>query len=383
MQSTVITKSKCHIGLELEGFTGPPYDRIFKKFEAYAVTFANKKKEYINISDQLGSKNGYYDSSTTDLHRNIPLFNEQSFFDKNFDQEFEQLAKDIQQNTSEEFQFQYMTKLLHSEEFKKISKVGYEILRFCCVMHTLVIVRAVTMSPLPIGNIVLDRLAILLCETLLRSYSMMLNEAESWFTGWIGVFIRLFLQLEILYKRNKGYEMSLITVYHLLLRTIQYNEKLPPESKSTYPTFPTTKQQRIKQLSFQQIIQDRLNKSLASFEKQQTQQAEQKKTSKHLHEQLMKYSGFFQKNVRKDSLLKHCRYGAILKSIIDQLKEKNNDVLPQLTLEEFKKLFVDTSYCFPIIQQSPITVSLLKIPGKSKLIVLYEYYQKNQQKVIP
>ena len=374
MQSKVSSTPNCHIALK--ELSTP--ERIVEKFKAYAVTFTEKLKAYKKKINQSEPN----DDLDIDLNRNIPIFGEIPIFKENFDQEFKGLASDIQHHTSEEWQFQYMTQLLHSEEFKKISKVGYEILRFCCVMYTLVIVEAVIISPFQTPNVDLDRLAILLCETLLRSYSMMLNKAETWFCGWIGVFLRLFIQLEILYKRNKGYEMSLITVYHLLLRTIQYNEKVPTEIfKSTYPYIPTTQQQRKKGLTFQQIIQDRLNQALASFEKQQTQQTEQKKTSKHLHEQLMKYSGFFQKYVSKDSLLKHCRYGAILKSIFDQLKEKHADVLPSLTLEEFKKLFVDTSYCFPIIQQSPITVSLLKIPGKSKLSILYRYYQKESEKI--
>jgi hypothetical protein len=133
-----------------------------------------------------------------------------------------------------------------------------------------------------------------------------------------------------------------------------------------------TQQQKKQGLPFQQIIQERLNKALSFFDRQQ--QIQQKENKK-LHDQLLKHSGLFQVYVSKDSKIKHSRYRAILKSLVNLLKDKNTGVLPELSFDDFNKKFIETSYRFPIIQQKPVTLSLLKIPGKSKMSVLHKNYQ--------
>jgi hypothetical protein len=300
------------------------------------------------------------------LEYNLPIFNQET------DQVMSEIAMLTNSKLSSfESKEKYIQSLLKNLEY--ITDYHKKTLRYCFLIQAMVIIEAVIIGEEK--NVELDHLTIRLCEEILYSFSMLLNKDPMWFSGWISIFLRLLTKLEILYKRNKGYESSLITIYSILLNTIGNNEKFPKGFRSDYPQITTTQQQKKQGLTFQQIIQERLNKVLDK--QQQTQQKENKK----LHDQLLKHSGLFQLYVSKDSKIKHSRYRAIVKTLVDRLKD-NSGVLPELSFDEFNKKFIEMSYRFPILQQRPVTLSLLKIPGKSKMKVLHKNYQDTVNGII-
>lgn len=322
--------------------------------------------EWVRELDNNPMLKDYYN-----LEYNLPIFNQGT----------DETVSDIAMLTNSKLSsFESKEKYIQSllgKNLEYINEYRKKTMRYCFLIQAMVIIEAVIIDNEK--NVELDHLTIRLCEEIVYSFSMMMNKDPMWCSGWICVFLHLLTKLEILYKRNKGYESSLITIYSILLNTIAQNEKFPKGFKSDYPKMTTTQQQKKQGLTFQQIIQERLNKALSIFDRQQqTQQKENKK----LHDQLRKHSGLFQLYVSKDSKIKHSRYRAVLKLLMDRVKDKNTGVLPELSFDDFNKKFIEMSYRFPIIQQRPVTLSLLKIPGKSKMIVLhknYENYKHDQE----
>jgi hypothetical protein len=217
----------------------------------------------------------------------------------------------------------------------------------------------------------LDLLAIQLGQGLVRLLiETMLKNDQFTFDIWNSPLFHIFMDLEILYQRNIGFQLQLITIYRMLLSLIRY---IPDQIPAHY--LQTHKTQQQTQLTFQQLITERLNKELSSLKiRLNTSTSQTRQQDIRLLRQLTQHGGILQKYVkdRDKTLLKHIRYAAIVQTIAAHH--------PNVTLDKFRDTFLFTAMSFPLLSDQPITIAMLELPStmpySKKYNALFQAYQR-------